>query len=62
MKTVDDYETIRRAYFVEKQSIRAIHRQLGYDRDTIRKAITSPAPQRYQLKKPRAAPVLESVS
>lgn len=58
MKTVDDYETIRRAYFVEKQSIRAIHRQLGYDRDTIRKAITSPAPQRYQLKKPRAAPVL----
>ncbi|HMN28403.1 MAG TPA: hypothetical protein PKE45_09640, partial [Caldilineaceae bacterium] len=58
MKTVDDYEVIRRAYFIEQRSIRAIHRELGYDRETIRKAITNAAPQRYRLKEPRPAPVL----
>jgi len=58
MKKVEDYEGIRRAYFVEHLSIRAIHKKLGFDRDTIRKAITHPAPEPYQLSKPRAAPVL----
>ena len=58
MKKVEDSESIRRAYFIEKMSIRAIHRLLGYDRDTIRKAITHPAPQPYKLEKPRAAPML----
>jgi transposase len=58
MKTVEDYEAIRRAYFVEGQSIRAIHRQLGYDRETIRKAIVNPKPEPYKLRQPRAAPVL----
>jgi transposase len=58
MKTVEDYEAIRRAYFVEKQSIRAIHRMLGYDRETIRKAIVQPAPVPYTLAKPRDAPVI----
>ncbi len=58
MKQVEDYEAIRRAYFIEHKSIRAIHRELGYDRDTIRKAITNAAPEPYQLKQPRPAPVL----
>lgn len=58
MKKVEDYEAIRRAYFVEGMSIRAIRRKLGYDRDTIRKAIVQSAPQGYQLKQPREAPVL----
>jgi transposase len=58
MKQVEDYETIRRAYFVEKKSIRAIHRELGYDRDTIRKAIVNPLPKPYSLSQPREAPVL----
>jgi len=58
MKQVEDYEAIRRAYFVDKLSIRAIHRQMGYDRGTIRKAITAPTPKPYSLKKPRDAPVL----
>ncbi len=58
MKQVEDYEAIRRAYFIDHKSIRAIHRELGYDRETIRKAITQPAPQPYQLKQPRPAPVL----
>jgi transposase len=58
MKTVDDYEVIRRAYFIEQLSIRGIQRQHGYDRETIRKAITHAGPSGYQLKAPRVAPVL----
>jgi transposase len=58
MRTVEDYETIRRAYFVDKLSIRAIHRMLGYDRETIRKAIVQAAPTPYTLVRPRAAPVI----
>lgn len=58
MKTVEDYEAIRRAYFFDELSIREINRSMGYHRDTIRKAITNPAPQPYTLKKPRDAPVL----
>lgn len=58
MKTVEDYEQIRRAFFVEGLSIRAIHRKLRVDRETIRKAIVEPVPKPYQLNQPRAAPVL----
>ncbi len=58
MRTVEDYEGIRRAYFIDKLSIRAIHRILGYDRETIRKAIVLAAPVAYTLEKPREAPVI----
>jgi transposase len=58
MRTVEDYEAIRRAYFVEKLSIRAIHRMLGYDRETVRKAIVHAAPMPYTLTKLREAPVI----
>jgi len=58
MKTVEDYKTIRQAYFLEKLSIRAIRREHGYSREFIRKAITNPAPQPYKLKEPRKAPVI----
>ena len=58
MRTVEDYEAIRRAYFVDKLSIRAIHRMRGYDRETIRKAIVQAAPTPYTLARPRAAPVI----
>jgi transposase len=58
MKTVEEYEQIRRAFFVEGLSIRAIHRKLQVDRETIRKAIVEPVPKPYQLDQPRAAPVL----
>jgi transposase len=58
MKKVEDYEAIRRAYFVDKLSIREINRRFGHHRDTIRKAIANPAPQPYTLKKPRDAPVI----
>jgi len=58
MKKVEDFEAIRRAYFVDKLSIREINRRFGYHRDTIRKAIANPGPQPYRLKKPRDAPVI----
>jgi transposase len=59
MKTVDDYEAIRRAYFLEGESIREIGRRMGHGRAVIRKAIAQAEPQRYQLSRPREAPVLE---
>jgi len=58
MKKVEEYEAIRRAYFIDKLSIREINRRLGYARNTIRKAIANPAPQPYRLSKPRDAPVI----
>jgi len=58
MKTVEDYEQIRRAFFVEGLSIREIHRRLQVARKTIRKAIVEPTPKPYQLEEPRPAPVL----
>jgi hypothetical protein len=45
---VEDYEQIRKAFFVEGLSIRAIHRKLHVDRETICKAIVQPVPQPYQ--------------
>jgi transposase len=59
MKTVDDYEAIRRAYFLEGESIREIGRRMRHGRAVIRKAIAQAEPQRYQLSRPREAPVLE---
>jgi len=59
MKTVDDYEAIRRAYFLEGMSIRKISRQMQHGRAVIRKAIAQAEPQGYQLLQPREAPVLE---
>jgi len=55
---VKDYEGIRRAHFIDKLSIRAIHRTLGYHRETICKAIVQAAPMPYTLEKPRDAPVI----
>jgi len=42
MVTVEKKEEIRRAYFVDKKSIRAISKELNYSRDTVRKAIKDP--------------------
>lgn len=58
MKTVDDYERIRKAYYVEGLSIREIGRQLHHGRDLVRKAIDQAQPEGYRLKEPRSAPVL----
>ena len=39
MIIVEDYEAIRRAYYIEKKSIRQIAREQHHSRTTIRKAI-----------------------
>lgn len=56
MKTVDDYEKIRKAYYVEGLSIRAISKQLGHCRKAIRKALDHAEPEGYQRKKTHIAP------
>lgn len=58
MIRVDEYETIRRAYFIDGKSIRAIARERGHGRALVRQAIASPEPAPYTLKQPREAPVL----
>ena len=59
MIQLEEIEAIRRAYFLEGLSIREIARQHRHGRPVIRKAIASPKPAGYKLKKPRPAPVLE---
>jgi transposase len=58
MIKVEDKEHIRRAHYVEEKGLRQIARELGHSRKTIRKALASAEPEKYQLKEPRPAPVL----
>ncbi len=55
MLRVEEIETIRRAYHIEKRSIRAISREQGHHRRVIREAIvgTQPSPRRYRQTGPR---------
>ena len=39
MLTVEKYERIRRAYYIEEKSIRQIERELGHSYWTVRKAL-----------------------
>ncbi len=45
---VEQWAEIRRLYFVEKRSKRAIHRLTGAHRDTITRALISDQPPRYE--------------
>jgi transposase len=58
MIQVEEREQIRRAYFVEHKSIRAIARELKHSRRTVREALHSAEPRVYTLKASRPAPVL----
>lgn len=58
MRTVDDYERIRKAYYVEGLSIREISRQLHHGRKLVRKALDHAVPAGYRLKEARPAPKL----
>jgi transposase len=58
MLTVDEYEKIRRAHYVEQKSIRQIAREQGHSRKTVKKALESGGPGRYTQKQAREAPVL----
>ena len=55
MIKVEEKERIRRAYYVEQMSIRQIRREMGYARQTIRKALDDGAEEVYTLKEPRHA-------
>jgi len=58
MIQVEEIEQIRRAYFIEGQSIRAIARHYRHGRRVIRRAIASAEPPEYQRQAPKTAPVL----
>ena len=58
MISVEQRETIRRAYYVDKKSIRQIARELHCSRKTVDKALISAAPARYTRTVPRNAPQL----
>jgi len=60
MIIVEDYEAIRRAYYLEKKSIWQIAREQHHSRKTIRKAIGKVQPQPYQLRHPKPAPIFGS--
>ena len=47
MVGVEQWAEIRRLYFVEKRSKRAISKQLGVHRDTVTRAVVSKVPPRY---------------
>ena len=61
MITVNEKEKIRRAHYLEGKSIRQIQRELGYHRETIRKALEGGEASRYKQQAPRPSPVLEPV-
>jgi transposase len=58
MISVEKREQIRRAYFIENKTMRAIAKELHCSRDTVKKAIASPEGEPYTLTKERPAPVL----
>ncbi len=58
MLKVEEREAIRRAYYVEHKSIRAIAREFQHSRETVQQAVDDAAPQTYTLQQPRAAPRL----
>ncbi len=62
MLSVDHYELIRRKRLVDGLSIRAISRELGYSRKTIRKALKHVTPPGNQRCQPVALPVMDRVA
>jgi transposase len=59
MLTVADYELIRRKFFLDEMSQRAIAEELGHSRKTVAKAVAHAVPPGYRLKEPRQRPVIE---
>ena len=57
MLTPDEQERIRRAYYLDHTSLRAIARETGHSFRTVSKALTDPAPPALLAKRPRQSPV-----
>lgn len=58
MIQVDQKETIRRLYFINRHSVRQIAKELGHSRKTVRKAIADASVPRYHQSAARASPVV----
>ena len=58
MLKVEDYEAMRRAYFLEEQSVRQIAQRFHHGRVVVRKALGEAAPKAYAGPGVRPAPVL----
>jgi transposase len=58
MITVEDREKIRRAYYIEKKTMRQIAREMHHSWHTIEKALDSAVGEPYTVTEPREAPVL----
>ena len=58
MLSVHDYERIRRAYYIENQSMRAISQRFGHSYWTVRRGPDAAEPRPYRLQQPKVAPVL----
>lgn len=62
MLTVEQIEAIRRDYYHEHKSVRAIARDSHHGRRVVREAISgAPPPRRYHLTHPKPRPVLDPV-
>ena len=59
MIQVNEKETIRRLYFIQRHSIREISKERQHSRKTVRKAIRDGSVPRYQLVKARSCPVMD---
>jgi hypothetical protein len=58
MIDVEQWEKVRRGYYVEGKSVRQLMRETGHSFRTIRRILAGNEPGRYVLKNGRAAPVL----
>ena len=58
MLTPDEQERIRRAYYLEHTSLRAIARETGHSFRTVSKAVTDAAASASAAKLPRQSPIL----
>jgi len=59
MLKVADYELIRRKFYLDGESARAIAKQLGHSRKTVAKAVANPVPLGYRLREPRERSAIE---
>ena len=59
MIQVDEKETIRRLYFIQRHSMREIAKELRHSRRTVKKAITDASVPECHLTVPRTSPVMD---